>query len=166
MHRHLTPLSAALITVGILFAHASAVKAQAKRIVADRIGAIDESSLIDLKGNRHPQAILANDRGEAAPDLPMERMLLVLKRDAPAESALQQLLADQQDKSSPRFHAWLSPTEFGEQFGLSNADLQKLGGWLESHGFRVSRIAPSGMAIEFRGTAAQVKEAFHTVIHS
>lgn len=135
------------------------------RTAADRIGPIDESSLVALKGNRHSLAIPANDRGEAAPDLPMERMLLVLKRDAAAESVLEQLLREQQDKSSPRFHAWLSPEQFGGQFGPSQADLQKLGAWLESHGFRVNRVARGGMTIEFSGTAGQVKEAFHTPIH-
>lgn len=164
MSRYLKPLPIALITLGILIPHAR-VNAQATRTVADRIGAIDESSLISLKGNHHPLAIPANDRGEAAPELPMERMLLVLKRDAGAESALEQLLAEQQNKSSPRFHAWLSPEQFGAQFGPSEADLQKLRGWLESHGFRVNRVARGGMAIEFSGNAAQVKEAFHTAIH-
>jgi hypothetical protein len=133
---------------------------------AGRIGAIDESSLVVLGGNRHPRASAANDRGEVNPELPMERMLLVLARDPTLESSLQSLLARQQDKSSPDFHAWLSPSQFGGEFGTSPADLQKLSEWLESHGFRVHRIGQGGMTIEFSGTAGQVKEAFHTAIHS
>jgi hypothetical protein len=125
---------------------------------------VDESSLTVLKGNRHPLTIPANDRGETAPDLPMERMLLVLKRDPSLESDLQRLLVEQQDRSSPRFHSWLTPEQFGERFGVSASDLATISGWLKSHGFRVNRIARSGMAIEFSGTAAQVKEAFHTPI--
>src|SRR5277367_6102473 len=134
--------------------------------VANRIGAIDESSLVVLQGNRYPLATPANDRGEVASELLMERMLLVLARDAKAESALQSLIVSQQDKSSPDFHAWLSPDQFGKRFGPSSADLQKLTGWLESHGFRVSRVAQGGMSIEFSGTAGQVKDAFHTAIHA
>jgi len=133
---------------------------------ASRIGAMDESSLVVLRGNRHPLASAANDRGETSPDLPMERMLLVLTRDPVLESSLQGLLARQQDKSSTDFHAWLSPSQLGSEFGPSPADLQKLMEWLESHGFRVARVTHSGMAIEFSGTAGQVKEAFHTPIHS
>lgn len=165
MSSYLKPLPAAVIILGILFPYASAVNAQATPTVAGRIGPIDESSLVQLKGNHHPLAIPANDRGEAAVDLPIERMLLVLKRDGAAESALEQVLAEQQDKSSPHFHAWLSPEQFGGQFGPSQADLQKLRAWLESHGFRVNRVARSGMTIEFSGTSGQVKEAFHTAIH-
>jgi subtilase family serine protease len=142
------------------------LRAQTTPSTTGRIGAIGESSFVVLAGNRHPLAIPANDRGEAAPDLLMERMLLVLTRDGAAESALQNLLAAQQDRSSPDFHAWLSPSQFGERFGTSKADLQKLTAWLASHGFRVNRVAQGAMSIEFSGTAGQVKEAFHTPIHS
>jgi len=142
------------------------LQAQNTQPNASRIVAIDESSLVVLRGNRHPLAVPANDRGEVAPDLPMERMVLVLTRDAAMESLLQSLLARQQDKSSPDFHSWLSPAQFGERFGVSKADLQTLTSWLGSHGFRVNRIGQGAMSIEFSGTAGQVKEAFHTPIHS
>src|SRR5271169_1386943 len=150
-----------------ILAHPPGVlRAQTSQSEASRIVAIDESSLVVLHGNRHPLAAPANDRGEAASDLPMERMLLVFKRDAATESALQSLIARQQDRSSPDFHAWLSPDQFGNRFGASPADIQKLTGWLASHGFRVSRVAQGGMSIEFSGTAGQVKDAFHTAIHA
>jgi large repetitive protein len=156
-----------LVLFAAILVHPSGLlRAQTAQPVANRIGAIDESSLVVLGGNRHPLAAPANDRGEVAPDLPMERMLLVLTRDAAAEFALQGLLARQQDKSSPDFHGWLSPAQFGAQFGASKADLQKLTGWLESHGFRVNDLGQSGMTIEFSGTASQIKDAFHTPIHS
>jgi hypothetical protein len=131
-----------------------------------RIGAIDESELVRLPGNRHPLASLANDRGEVSPSLPMQRMLLVLSRDAHSEMNLQQLLAAQQDKTSANFHNWLTPIQFGERYGASSADLEKLSAWLASHGFQVNRISASGMVIEFSGTAGQVQQAFRTPIHS
>src|ERR1700719_1627230 len=105
---------AVLISICILLISSQSLNAQTPER-ASRIGPIDESSLIVLKGNRHPLATPANDRGEVPPDLPMERMLLVLKRESTAESALQELLAGQQDKSSPTFHAWLSPEQFAER---------------------------------------------------
>ena len=159
-------VSAAIVSAYILGACSQSASAQTAQIAARRIGPIDESSLVVLKGNRHALATAANDRGEVAPNLPMERMLLVLKREEKAEPALQELIAGQQDKSSSTFHAWLSPEQFAERFGPSRSDLQTLTAWLESHGFRVNRIARGGMTMEFTGTAAQVKEAFHTPIHS
>jgi hypothetical protein len=154
------------LCAGILAHPTNLLHAQARQASSGRIGSIDESSLVVLTGNHHPLATAANDRGEVAPDLPMDRMLLVLTRDATAEAELQQILASQQDKSSPDFHAWLSPSEFGERFGVAKSDLQKLTAWLESHGFRVNRIGQGAMTIEFTGTAGQVKEAFHAPIHT
>ncbi len=166
MHNNRILLLVALISAGV-FAHGPApLRAQTNQAGVSRIGAISESSLVVLSGNHHPLATIANDRGEVSPDLPMERMLLVLNRDAATESTLQSFLARQQDKSSPDFHAWLSPVQFGERFGASKSDVQKLIAWLESHGFRVNRIGQGGVTIEFSGTAGQVKEAFHTPIHS
>jgi len=164
LHKNLR--AAIVLSAAFLLCPSGTLRAQTAPEAVSRIGAVDESSLATLKGNRHPLATAANDRGEAAPDLSMERMLLVLTRDAATESALQNLLARQQDKFSADFHTWLSPPQFGDRFGASKADLQKLTAWLASHGFRVNRVAQGGMTIEFSGTAAQVKEAFHTPIHS
>jgi subtilase family serine protease len=164
LHKNL--LAGLTLSTVILTFLSGELRAQTASSAASRISAIDESSLVVLTGNRHPLATPATDRGEVAADLPMERMLLVLTRDTTAESALQNRLAAQQDKSSPDFHAWLSPAQFGERFGASKADLQKLAAWLESHGFRVNRVGQGAMTIEFSGTAGQVKGAFHTPIHS
>jgi hypothetical protein len=164
LHRYLL---AGLVLSAVILTHPlGELRAQTTPSAANRIGAIDESSFVVLAGNRHPLAIPANDHGEAAPDLPMERMLLVLTHDVTAESALEVLLAAQQDQSSPDFHAWLSPAQFGARFGASKADLRKLTAWLESHGFRVNHVGQGAMTIEFSGTAGQVREAFHTSIHS
>jgi len=94
----------------------------------------------------------------------MERMLLVLKRSPEQETALRKLLDDQQDKNSPNYHKWLSPEQFGAQFGPSDADMQTIASWLQSHGFQV---APSKgrTVLEFSGSASQVQEAFRTSIH-
>ncbi len=166
MQTHRTvALAAAIFALVSICLHGS-LEAQTTPERASRIGAISESSLVLLRGNRHPLASSANDRGEVSADVPMERMLLVLNRDEATESALQGLLARQQDKNSPDFHAWLTPAQFGQQFGASKQDVQKLTEWLQSHGFRVNRIGQGGMTIEFSGTAGQVKEAFHTPIHS
>jgi hypothetical protein len=144
----------------------SGLHAQSARGVPSQIGAVDESKLVRLTGNRHPLASPANDRGGVSPNLSMQRMLLVLKRDAAVEADLQQLLASQQDQTSSSFHTWLTPTQFGERYGVAAADLQKVSAWLESHGFQVQRVSAGGMVIEFSGTAGQIEETFHTPIHS
>src|SRR5581483_7579610 len=126
---------------------------------------LDETKLAVLKGNTHPLARLQYDQGAAPLDLPMNRMLLVLKRSDAQETALRKLLDDQQDKSSPNFHKWLTPEDFGKQFGPSDQDIQTVTTWLQSHGLQIAQIAKGRNIIEFSGTAAQVQEALHTEIH-
>jgi len=78
---------------------------------------IDESQLTVLRGNTHPLARPEFDLGTAPATLSMQRMLLVLKRSPEQESALGKLLDDQQDKSSPSYHKWLTPEDFGSNSG-------------------------------------------------
>jgi hypothetical protein len=139
-------------------------EAQTATIPARITQAVDESNLVTLKGNVHPLARAEFDRGSAPPDLPMERMLLVLKRSPEQESALQKLLGDQQDKSSPRYREWLTPEQFGQQFGLVESDIQQVTMWLQYHHFRNLRVSKGRTVIEFSGTAAQVEEVLGTSI--
>jgi hypothetical protein len=125
---------------------------------------LDETRLTILKGNTHPLARLESDLGTAPASLPMERMLLVLKRSNMQETALRKLLDDQQDKNSPNYHKWLTPEQFGTQFGPSDTDLQTVTNWLHSHGFQVG-TTKGRTVLEFSGSASQVQEAFHTTIH-
>lgn len=126
---------------------------------------VDESKLTRLVGNTHPLARAEFDRGPAPPDLALNRMLLVLKRTDEQEAALQSILNEQQDKSSANYHNWLTPDQYGRQFGPADQDIQAVTLWLQSHGFQLSGASKGRMFIEFSGTASQVKEAFHTEIH-
>ncbi len=121
--------------------------------------------LVALSGNTHPLARPEFDRGAAPSDLPMDRMILVLRRSPQQQAALDKLLAEQQQPSSPNYHRWLTPEQFGQQFGLNNHDLEAITSWLESSGFQVLRISNGRTMIEFSGTAAQVETAFRTPIH-
>ncbi len=126
---------------------------------------VDEQTLTSLSGNTHPMARAQFDQGPAPLGLPMERMLLVLKRSPVQESALRALVDNQQDKSSSSYHKWLTPDEFGQQFGPADADVQTVTTWLQLHGFQVARVSHSKGVIEFSGTAGQVQQTFHTAIH-
>jgi hypothetical protein len=122
-------------------------------------------NLTTLRGNTHPLARPEYDQGAAPDSLPTERILLVLKRSPAQETALRKLLDEQQIKSSPNYHMWLTPEQFGEQFGPADADILAATSWLSSQGFQVNRVAAGRTVIEFSGTAGQVRQAFHTEIH-
>jgi len=137
-----------------------------KTYVAARVTqVVDETQLFRLHGNTHPLARPEFDIGGAPASLPMQRMLLVLRRSPEQESALRKLLDEQQDKSAPNYHKWLTPEDFGLQFGPADQDVQVVSSWLQAHGFQVTRVAKGRAVMEFSGTAGQVQEAFHTAIH-
>jgi subtilase family serine protease len=128
--------------------------------------AVDENKLITLAGNTRPEASAQNDSGAVADDLAIDHMILQLKRSPQEEQALAQFIDSLHDPKSPNFHQWLTAGEFGQNYGLAEPDLRTLTGWLESHGFVINSIYPSGMVIDFSGNAGQVRSAFHTQIHN
>lgn len=86
---------------------------------------------------------------------------------SPAQQAdLNQLLAAQQTPGSPSYHQWLTPEQYAERFGVSQADINTISAWLQSQGLKVLRVARGRNAITFSGTAAQVESAFHIELHS
>jgi hypothetical protein len=95
----------------------------------------------------------------------MARMLLVLQRGEEQEAGLRKLLEEQQVKSSPSFHQWLTPEEFGQRFGPAEADIQAVTDWLTGQGFEVKNVAAGRTVIEFSGTAGLVRQNLHTEIH-
>ncbi len=127
---------------------------------------VDDQNLTVLRGNTHPLAQKKFDQGAAPASMPMHRMMLVLQRSPQQEHSLVTLLDSQQDKSSPNYHQWLTPDQFGQQFGPADSDVQTVTSWLQLHGFQVTRVSKGKTIVEFDGTAGQVQQAFHTSIHS
>lgn len=133
----------------------------------DRLTApIESGPTVPLKGNLHGGARPEFDQGRVDGGMEMQAVSLVFKPSPAQQSALDQLLAQQQDRMSPNYHKWLTPAQFGDRFGLSKSDLGKVISWLQSQGFTVTRIANSRNEVFFSGTAAQVESAFHTEIHN
>ena len=95
----------------------------------------------------------------------MKRMLLLLRKSPEQELALGQLMDEQQTRGTASYHAWLTPQQFGAQFGPADADMQAVTEWLTWQGFQVTKVAAGRTVIEFSGNVAQVRNAFHTEIH-
>jgi hypothetical protein len=144
---------------------ADTASAQSSNVQPRITQAVDESNLTLLSGNTYPLARAEFDRGPADSGMALHRMLLVLKRSPEQEIALQQLLLSLQDKNSPNYHKWLTPEQFGQQFGPAGQDLQIVTSWLASHGFQVAGVSKGRVVVEFSGTVGQVLEAFHAAIH-
>ncbi len=126
---------------------------------------VDDSRLITLSGNTHPLARPEFDQGALADSTRLNHIVLLLQRSPEQETALQQLLDQQQDKSSSAFHQWLTPEAFGSTYGPSDRDLSLVMSWLSTHGFTGIHINPARTRIDFSGTAGQVHSAFRTAMH-
>jgi subtilase family serine protease len=151
-------LSAALIAP-ISHAHG---QASVHRIA----GAIDESNVVTLTGNVHPLARPEFDRGAVSAETRLERMVLVLAPSAAQQAELDALTEAQEEPGSGLYHQWLTPAAYGARFGVSDADLSEITGWLQGHGFAVEPVAAGRSLVIFSGTAGQVADTFHTEIHS
>ena len=129
------------------------------------VQAVDDARVTKLAGNVHPLARPEFDQGGLADSASMSRMILVLQRSPEQETALQQLIDQQQDKSSSTYQQWLTPEAFGATFGPTDRDLSAVTTWLSSHGFSGIHTNAARTMIEFSGSAGMVRSAFGTAMH-
>lgn len=133
---------------------------------AERIrGPVEGVGSVPLKGNISRRAQAATDLGALDLSVRITGMKLVLGQTPEQAAALEQLLEDQRNPSSPDFERWLTPEEYGASFGVSENDIGKLTSWLQSRGFAIEQVARARNWITFSGTAAEVARAFRTELH-
>lgn len=107
----------------------------------------------------------AADAG-VSPEATPVRITLVLSRSVEQETAFTQLLVDQQNPSSPRYHQWLTPSQIGQQFGPTMDDVNAVTGWLTQQQLHVVSVSPSRVFVEVTGTAGTVGAALNTSFHN
>ena len=140
-----------------------AIAAQARNRITQTVS---QTETVEIQDSVNPKVSHSKDLGPVSPDTRLQSMMLQFSMSAEQQAALDQLLTDQQNPASPRYHQWLTPAQFAAQFGLSSADLGKVKDWLGSQGFTVTGVANGGQFVRFTGTAAQAQTAFGTSIHT
>ena len=126
---------------------------------------ISNTDLVPLYGNVHRFAGLQVDAGEAPSTLQPKGLDIVFAKTPEQERALQQLLAAQQDPKSPQYHRWLTPAQYGQRFGASDATIAAVMNWLKSNGLSVGQLPPGRGHLPFFGSNVQVEAALRTQIH-
>jgi subtilase family serine protease len=87
-------------------------------------------------------------------------------RLSPAQQAdMGLLLHEQQDRTSPNYHKWLTPEQYAARFGMTSADLAKVTAWLQSQGLTIDSISRNRNEINFSGSVGQVEYALKTELH-
>ncbi len=126
---------------------------------------VTTTDLVALPGNVHRLARAQLDAGEAPSTLRPNGLDIVFTKSAEQERALRELLAAQQDRTSPQYHKWLTPAQYGQRFGVSDAALAAVTHWLKSNGLSVGQLPAGRGHLPFFGSKAQVEDALHTRIH-
>jgi subtilase family serine protease len=153
-------LKTALLCASVLCGFATAASA-APLITA----AIDDTLTVPVVHEASPLLAHVQDHGVLADTVPLNHIMLVLKRSPEMQAAFDTLVRDQLDRSSPLYRQWLKPTDL-RRYGPDEADIAKVVAWLQGHGLTVNSVSPSGMSIDFAGKPSAVAAAFHTSLHN
>jgi len=147
----------------VLFMFNGASQAESERLITQPV---DDSNRVTLYGNTRPEVFNKNiDRGPVGDGYDMGHMFLQLKRSPKSEAALEKWLDSLQNPKSANFHKYMDSPQYARAWGVSEDDINILGGWLQDHGFKVESVLRATMVIYFTGTAAQVREAFGVEEH-
>jgi subtilase family serine protease len=163
--------AAALFVATLLF---SAVPSKTQQTPAQQTPAQPQARLAapiantaraTLAGSQPPRARMAQDVGAVDSSMPLQSITMHFSRSTQQQADLDALIAAQQDPSSPQYHQWLTPADFGARFGLADADIAKTQAWLQSQGFNVISVSPSRNSVTFSGTASTASSAFGAPLH-
>jgi len=126
---------------------------------------VDNSKRTTLYGHVSAATRSATDLGRQEPSTPSPGMLMVLKSSEDQNHEIRRVIDEQQDKRTVNYHQWVTPEEFGEHFGVHDADIAQIKDWLMSQGFTVDEVSKSKRVIRFSGNIGQVEQAFQTEMH-
>lgn len=126
---------------------------------------IDETAMVEIRGNIRPELATARDLGAVAPDRVFEHLYLLLKRPPEREAALRAFMEAQTTPGSPDYRKWIGAAEMDATYGPSKRDVAAVAAWLRSHGIRVNAYMPS-LVLDVDATAAQLQAAFGLKIHT
>jgi subtilase family serine protease len=95
-------------------------------------------------------------------DLPStNRLRLALGLPLRNPDALRSLLLDLYNPGSPRFHQFLKPREFADQFGPREEDYNALIAFALAHHFRIVGTHSNRLLLDVTASTAEVGETFH-----
>jgi subtilase family serine protease len=95
-------------------------------------------------------------------DAPGSRTLFfTLGLTGPRSADLERRVRDTYDPASPLYRHYLTPRQFGDQFGLAPADYRRVVDFALGHGFRVEHSYRNRLLLGLSGPVSAVCAAFH-----
>jgi subtilase family serine protease len=167
------PVAALAALLAIVISSAAAGQAashlgQASPALAQANRVLDGAAFappVKVAGHLPSWVATAPDLGPVSPAASVQ-LTFVLSRAPQVQAAFDQLLADQQNPSSPRYRQWLTPQQIGAQYGPTQHDVDALTAWLASTGFHVDSVAPSLLFVQVSAPVQVAESALHTTLHN
>ena len=151
---------------GIVLALPSLVSGQTALSQTRITSAVNNNQRVVMHGTTPSLVAKSTDTGRMSAGQDLGRMILQLAPTAQQDQKAAKLVAALHDPSSPSYHKWLTPAQFGQLYGASASDALQVQQWLEGQGFTVHEISQSRRFIVFSGNVSQVEGAFATQMHS
>jgi subtilase family serine protease len=114
---------------------------------------------------RHVRDVVANGQAKSVGRLPAtDSMRLVLVLPHRNQPALDNLLKELYDPSSPSYRQFLTVEEFTNRFGPSQEDYDAVVSFAKSHGFEVVGTSRNRMNVDISGPVASIEAALHVTM--
>ena len=126
--------------------------------------AVSDAATVVLARDRPSALDTAIDEGALDDRVLLAHIRLELTRPARERAAFDTLTHDQYVRGTAAYHRWLTPDRL-RAYGPAQGDVAKVVAWLTSRRLIVNGVSPSGMSIDFGGSAGDVARAFHTPLH-
>ena len=129
-------------------------------------GPVSDALTISLPASMPAAIASSTDAGAIQAAQPFAHFQLAMNRSPARQAALDALVAAQLQPGSASFHQWLTPATLRSEYGPAAPDLAATVAWLQSRGLTVNSVSPTGMSIDFSGSAGAIATAFHTEMHA
>src|SRR5271155_3623470 len=93
-----------------------------------------------------------------------QHLSLALSLPLRNQQALTDFLRQLSDPTSPNFRHYLSPEQFTEKFGPSEADYAALIDFAKSHGLKVTALHPNRIILDVEGAVPDIENTFHVTM--
>lgn len=80
-------------------------------------------------------------------------------------AGMQRFVDSVSNPHSRYYHAFITPQEVGERYGLPLSQIQAVVNYLKSNGMKVDLVAKNRLSLLAHGTVSQAEAAFHTTIN-
>ncbi len=105
---------------------------------------------------------VSSPAGPVAPNTTISFVLTLPLRNQPK---ITQLLSDLYDPASKSYGQYLTPQQFADQFGPTQADYSAVISWAKAQGLTVTGTHPERTLLDLSGSAAAVQQAFQVTLN-